>query len=440
MFGKSSWRVCLCAVAITASSMSGSLLGQEVGRYSGPGSCAASNCHGSVSPRTATSIKQNEYSIWAAQDKHSRAFSVLSNATSVRIGKILKLSTSPSQADKCRVCHTLNVSTNLRAQTFQGDEGVSCENCHGPAVGWLGPHTTRGWTREQSVKLGQYDTRDLITRSERCLSCHVGTPEKRVDHQMIAAGHPDLTFELDTFSAVMPRHWKFPSDNDPWAGVQEWGIGQAVQLREALNRLNRSAEKGPWPEFAELDCFACHHNLTSPQDSWRQAGGYPGRNPGTPAWNASRYIVFRHLVEQASADRGQQFNGQLEKVASLVGSGADHNQIAAAAKQASVAADQIAQQLRKQQYDRDLSARVMQAIASDAAPISEQGERSAEQAAMAIDAICLAYQKNEKIENQAELRAAINRLFDLLQNPSMYNAPMFAAQMQKVKALLPGAK
>ncbi|HXY14959.1 MAG TPA: hypothetical protein VEI26_10720, partial [Terriglobales bacterium] len=140
------------------------------------------------------------------------------------------------------------------------------------------------------------------------------------------------------------------------------------------------------------------------------------------------------------ADRGQQFNGQLEKVASLVGSGADHNQIAAAAKQASVAADQIAQQLRRQQYDRDLSARVMQAIASNATPISEQGERSAEQAAMAIDTICLAYQKNEKIENQAELRAAINRLFDLLQNPSMYNAPMFAAQMQKVKALLPGAK
>ena len=59
---------------------------------------------------------------------------------------------------------------------------------------------------------------------------------------------------------------------------------------------------------------------------------------------------------------------------------------------------------------------------------------------MALDAIWLAYQKNEKVGNEPELRAAINRLFDLLQNPSAYNAPMFAAQMQKVKTLLPGVK
>ncbi|MBV8050706.1 MAG: hypothetical protein JOZ80_05925 [Acidobacteriaceae bacterium] len=151
-------------------------------------------------------------------------------------------------------------------------------------------------------------------------------------------------------------------------------------------------------------------------------------------------MVFRHLVEQVSSDHGQQFNAQLERVASLMGTFADRNQIASAAKQAASAADQVAQQLRSQKYDRDLSARVMQAIASDATPISEQGERSAEQAAMAIDAISLAYQKNEKVDNQAELRAAINRLFDLLQNPSLYNAPNYAAQLQKVKALLPAGR
>jgi len=432
-------RACLYAVA-PAVIIAMPALAQDVGKYSGPGSCAASNCHGSVTPRTTTSIRQNEYSIWAAQDRHGRAYTVLSNPVSLRMGKILKLSTPPNQADKCRACHTLNVAANLRAQTFQGDEGVSCENCHGPAVGWLGPHTTKGWTREQSIKLGQYETRDLVARSERCMSCHVGTAEKRVDHEMIAAGHPDLTFELNTFSAQMPRHWKFPSEGDPWAGVQEWGIGQAVQLREALIRLSRSAEGQFWPEFAELDCFACHHNLTAPLDSWRQARGYPGRNPGAPAWNASRYVVLRHLVEQVNSAGSRQLDAELEKVSSLVASGADRGQIAAAAKQASVLADQIAQQLRRQQYDRDLSTRVMQAITADGSPIAEQGERSAEQAAMAIDAIWLAYQKNEKMGNEQELRAAINRLFDLLQNPSAYNAPMFAAQMQKVKTLLPGVK
>jgi hypothetical protein len=440
MCTRRSFRALLAVIALAAVEVAISAFAQDVGKYSGPGSCAASNCHGSVTPRTTTEIRQNEYSIWAAQDRHAHAYLVLSNPVSLRMGKILKLSTPPSQADKCRACHTLNVAESLRAQTFQGDEGVSCENCHGPAVGWLGPHTTKGWTRAQSIKLGQYDTRDLLSRSERCMSCHVGTAEKRVDHEMIAAGHPDLTFELDTFSAVMPRHWRYPLEGDPWAGVQEWGIGQAVELRETLNRLSRSATGKTWPEYAELDCFACHHSLTSPQDSWRQARGYPGRNPGAPAWNASRYVAFRHLVEQVNPDGSRQLDAQLENVFALVGSRAEGEQIASAAKQASGLADQIAQQLRTQKYDRDLSTRVMQAIAADGNPIAEQGERSAEQAAMAIDSIYVAYQKNEKIGNDPELRAAINRLFDQLQNPSAYNAPMFAAQMQKVRTLLPGVK
>jgi hypothetical protein len=213
-----------------------------------------------------------------------------------------------------------------------------------------------------------------------------------------------------------------------------------VQLRESLSRLSRSAASKSWPEFAELECYSCHHNLTSPQDSWRQARGYAGRNPGAPAWDASRYVVFRHLVEQISPEDSRQLDAQLEKVSTLVGSGSDREQIESAAKQASGMADRIAQGLRRQPYGRDLSARVMQAIAADGAPIAEQGELSAAQAAMALDSISLAYQKNEKSGNEQELRAAINRLFDQVQNPSAYNAPMFAAQMQKVKKLLPGVQ
>jgi hypothetical protein len=409
----------------------------QVGMYSGPGSCAASNCHGSVAPKTVTRVWQNEYSIWAAQDKHARAYAMLSNPVSMRMAKILKLQTNPNQADKCLACHTLDVAPNLRAQSFQMDEGVSCENCHGPAVGWLGPHTARGWTHEQSLKLGMYDTRDLIARSEKCMTCHVGTPEKRVDHEMIAAGHPDLTFELDTFSAVMPRHWKFPDNQNPWEGVQEWAIGQAVELRETLNRLSRSASSNTtWPEFAELECFACHHSLTQPQDSWRQAAGYPGRKPGAPAWNASRYIVFRDLVAQITPDTGKQLDSDLDQVSTLVGSWGDREKIAAAAKNASALANEIVQQLRHQQYDSNLTARIMQAIAGDGS-IAQQGERSAEQAAMALDSLAIAYQNNDKIGNPSDLRAAIDRLFQQLNNPSAYNAPTFAAQMQKVKLLLP---
>ncbi len=81
------------------------------------------------------------------------------------------------------------------------------------------------------------DTRNVIDRTNLCLECHLGTKEKFVDHEMIAAGHPDLYFELDSFSAVMPRHWKVPRESasgksvgSAWP-VRAWAVGQAVQLR-----------------------------------------------------------------------------------------------------------------------------------------------------------------------------------------------------------------
>src|ERR1700747_818130 len=102
-------------------------------------------------------------------------------------------------------------------------------------AGW-GPHRTRTWAHEKSVALGMNDTRDVIQRTGKCLECHLGTKNRFVDHEMIAAGHPDLYFELDSFSAVMPRHWKVPLESEPgkpaedaaWVGVREWSTGQAV--------------------------------------------------------------------------------------------------------------------------------------------------------------------------------------------------------------------
>ena len=117
------------------------------------------------------------------------------------------------QAQKCLVCHSLDVPTRARGRNF-ATEGVSCEACHGPATGWLGYHVTSDAKHEESVKRGMYDTKDVVKRTDKCLTCHLGTAEKFVDHEMIAAGHPDLVFELEAFSAAMPRHWKETADAD----------------------------------------------------------------------------------------------------------------------------------------------------------------------------------------------------------------------------------
>jgi hypothetical protein len=416
----------------------------DISKYTGPGSCSSTSCHGSVKPRTDNRIFQNEYSIWAVKDKHAKAYDALTGLVGERMAKILGLGNS-AQAAKCLACHALDVPAEARAKTFELNEGVICESCHGPASAWLGPHTTRTWTHEQSVAAGMYDTRNLVRRTEKCLACHLGTQEKSVDHEMIAAGHPDLYFELDSFSAVMPRHWKTPRESAPgvaaeseaWAGVREWGTGQAVQLRASMERVAWRAKGKNWPEYSELQCFSCHHSLTVPEQSWRQERGYAGRRPGDPPWNGSRYAVFRELAHQVDNDAAARLDEQVAQLSkSLSQLNPDRDAVALASTAAGALCNQLATRIASQPYDAAMTLRLLQRISDDAAEISSQGERAAEQAAMALDSLFIAYTRTEKFANAADLRAAINGMFQQLENPSNYNPADFARQMHKVGLLL----
>jgi hypothetical protein len=416
----------------------------ETSKYTGPGSCSSTSCHGSVKPRADSRIFQNEYSIWVVKDKHAKAYEALTGPVGERIGRILGVGKS-EQAAKCLACHDLAVPADARAKTFELNEGVTCESCHGPSSAWLGPHTTRGWTHEQSVAAGMYDTRNLIRRTEKCLSCHLGTQEKFVDHEMIAAGHPDLYFELDSFSSVMPRHWKTPresapgvaAENDAWSGVRDWGTGQAVQLRASMERIAWRAKAKNWPEYSELQCFACHHALTAPEQSWRQERGYLGRRPGDPPWNGSRYAVFRELAHQVDNDAAVRLDDQVAQIAKMLSQlNPDREGVATAAASTALLTNQIAGRIETQPYDAAMTLRLLQRISNDADEISNEGERAAEQAAMALDSLFIAWSRNAKSTNEAEIRAAINGLFQQLENPSAYNPADFARQMRKVNSLL----
>jgi len=423
----------------------------EPSKYIGPGSCAATSCHGSVKPIAGSRILQNEYSTWIIKDKHSRAYQALTGDVGERMARILRLGAKAEEAPKCLGCHALNPAPEQRGRAFEISEGVSCENCHGPASGWLGPHTTRSWPHEKSVALGMHDTRDVIHRTEKCLECHLGTKNKFVDHEMIAAGHPDLYFELDSFSAVMPRHWKVPRESEPgkpvedgaWVGVREWSTGQAVQLRVAMERLTwrakgeRFDKKDVWPEYSELSCFACHHALGPAKDSWRQEHGYVGRRPGDPAWNSSRYAIFRLLAKQIDSASGMELDRQLLAVSDQMSKlNPDRNTVASAASAAAPLAQRIAERLATMQYDQAVALRMLQRISDDAENIALADERAAEQATMAMDSLYIAYSRDAKPANAAEVRAAINGLFQQLENPSAYNADQFASALRRTRPLL----
>jgi hypothetical protein len=86
--------------------------------------------------------------------------------------------------------------------------------------------------------------------------------------------------------------------------------------------------------------------------------------------------------------------------------------------------------------DSATTLRLLQKIVGDADNVSGQGEHAAAQAAMAIQSLFVAYERNQKLQNATEIRAAISALFQDLQDPSAYDPARFAGKMRQVNALL----
>jgi len=402
------------------------------GKYVGPGSCSAVACHGGIQPHSTTKVLQNEYSTWVTQDKHARAYTALTGSLGKQMAAILKIGPA-EKAPKCLVCHALSIDKAHRARDFDIAEGVSCESCHGPASRWLGPHIQPDAKHADMVRLGLIDNKTLPVRAGQCLTCHLGAKGMEVDHEMIAAGHPDLTFELDSFTAVEPPHW-VEKNADPLFGMRAWGVGQAVQMRESMLRVARRAQAGPWPEFSEMDCITCHHALTGPE-SWRQQQGYDDHRPGDPPYNLARFVVFRHFAREIDPETARELEAESAKVAHLVTSlSPERTQVEVAANHAASLADKLVAEVDAAPYDRARTQRLLKSIAADGDAISRQGERSAEQATMTVDSLYIAIAKAGAAN--PETRAAIDRLFTQVKNPSGYNAPQFAAGMKSVAATL----
>ena len=86
------------------------------GKYVGPGSCAATSCHGSVKPVANSRILQNEYSTWILQDKHSRSYQALTGEVGERMSRILKLEAKAEDSPKCLACHALYTTPDQRGR------------------------------------------------------------------------------------------------------------------------------------------------------------------------------------------------------------------------------------------------------------------------------------------------------------------------------------
>src|SRR5258707_6359375 len=126
------------------------------------------------------------------------------------------------------------------------------------------PHDKAGWADKNEadkIALGGRPTKNLRARAQICADCHVGSPGRSVNHDLIAAGHPRLNFEYASFLGRINKHWREAKDRSRNADFEGrvWFMGQLAAAKAALDLLEWRATSAEqvWPDFAEYDCFAC---------------------------------------------------------------------------------------------------------------------------------------------------------------------------------------
>jgi hypothetical protein len=307
----------------------------------GTASCSARGCHGAPAPRPGqaadAAVQLDEFTKWLAEDPHTQAFAVLGGKRSQEIARRLGLGDART-AVRCLACHTTPLAAaaggpGAEVARQEHQFGVGCESCHGAAGRWLAEHTRESWDRlnsKEKADLGMVRVGDAINRTWACAGCHVGAPPgpkaaglaRDVSHDLIAAGHPRLAFEPAAFLANLPPHWNTEARLAKKDAARDWALGQLACALAALDLLAWRAQAAtkdpgnhPWPEFAEYDCYACHHDLQAP--SWRQGmEHYHGRMPGSLPWGDWYFSMPRLL---AGARNDFVAVKRFEKLARLMG-------------------------------------------------------------------------------------------------------------------------
>ncbi len=296
----------LLAVALTAAT--GPAAAAAPAENLGVASCASSVCHGSAKPLQATAVLQNEYVTWSHFDPHSEAYRTLRNTASADMARRLGIG-APDREPLCLSCHAENVKPASRGPRFQLDDGVGCEACHGAARGWIASHDDRpASTHADSVTRGLAALERADLRATTCAACHVGSADRLAGHSLMAAGHPRLVFELDTYSEL----WRtsggrehFRRDDDyrqrktGSGSVESWLTGLVEGAGRTLE-LTRSDElsQGVLPEFSLFNCYSCHRSMRL-----RRFRDPPGVAPGSLRVNDSSLVILAAALDALDATR-----------------------------------------------------------------------------------------------------------------------------------------
>jgi hypothetical protein len=336
---------------------------------------------------------------------------------------------TPQESPLCTNCHALVVPAGQQMSKYNVREGVTCGACHGPYEKWEKPHNQPGGadgmrkqcgykeldalnmpystSSPEHQKLlkdfGLFDTRPILARAEKCMSCHLA-----IDAKMVAAGHPTPLFELAAYSDGEPPHWREPQGY--WA-TKVWAAGQVICLRDAMTQLADRATANPPTDPALL------------KDAYSQAMGH--------------LLLLKHLAGGAAATQLEAVSKELQ----AADAANDKVKLAAAAKTGSDVAGKMMNGVATLKPDAPTTAALIGLIAKDSSIATVSGMRGAQQQAYALNALRTSFLRGagQKTDGDA-LLSAVDKLLGVATAPT-FDPTQFSAGLTalagKLTATLP---
>ena len=404
----------------------------------GVATCAGSTCHGSAEPLEAADVLQNEYLTWHRRDAHARAWAVLRSDRSQRIADRLGL--GPAQeADACLDCHADNVAPERRGARFQISDGIGCEACHGGSEDWLKAHVSGEATHADNIARGLYPTEQTAARTRLCMSCHYSHPASPMSHRIMAAGHPPLLFEVDTFSRIQPVHYRIDTDyrarKTVTSAARGWAIGQTVGTTIVLEHLRDDlARSGLFPELYYFDCNACHHRM---QDADWVTLSSTGRPLGSVPLEDASLQMLGHVAAELDSELGRAWRRGVARLHGAVDGGADAVRGAVAPLQR-LAAD-IRGRLEADGLGRQQVFGLMARIAAAGETAGFADRNWSDQAAMALAALLTTAAETGTVSGDrlARLERSLDDIYAALENPRDYSPWRYREAVREFGRALP---
>jgi hypothetical protein len=421
----------LCAAIVTVTGLRTAKA--EHGKHLGAAACASSICHGALAPRRDSGVALDEYGIWLSRDRHSKAYQSLLGDSARRISQALAI--GPAETEPaCLECHTDNVPPAQRADTFQLSDGVSCEVCHGGAEKWIATHTHTS-ERQENIERGMYPTDEPVARATLCLPCHLGNERKFVSHAMMAAGHPRLAFELDTFTQIQPVHYRVDDDyrarKQTPSPARTWAVGQAVAAQAYLALLSgaRLDLHTSWPEFVLFDCYSCHRAID--RSSVRPRPVEPTR-PGLPWLNRSSLLMYREVLTSAAPKQVREFDRELRLLEQArLGSPEGHAVTVRLLEQVSASLPRVS----AWSPDAEALRTMLRGVASE--PFRYRSYLDAEQVAMASQALLAALREEGAPGPLAAAQSATDALFAGMSKEGEFDLDSFYRSLARLRSAVP---